>query len=292
VASKAIVDLEAYFERIRYAGPRDASLDALHGITAAHVRQIPFENLDVLLNRPISLQPASIARKLIDERRGGYCFEHNTLLLHVLEALGFQVTPLSARVRVQRPRTDTPARTHMFLRVEVDGSSWLTDAGIGGFSLTRALRLELDTPQKTPHETRRIVSDGAWTGLTQRAPDARLFHQAHFGGAWHDLCDFTLEPMHEIDRVIASWYTSAHPESHFRNRLIVARATADGRVTLANREFGLRGPDGRSESRLLQSPEELLSVLDEYFDLSFPADTRFACAALDWPNTARQKRVP
>ena len=283
MASKAIVDLEAYFERIRYAGPRDASLDALHGITAAHVRQIPFENLDVLLNRPISLQPASIARKMIEERRGGYCFEHNTLLLHVLEALGFQVTPLSARVRVQRPRTDTPARTHMFLRVEVDGSSWLTDVGIGGFSLTRALRLELDTPQQTPHETRRIVSEGAWTGFTQRAPDARLFHQAHFGGAWHDLCDFTLEPMPEIDRVIGSWYTSAHPESHFKNRLIVARATAEGRVTLANREFGQRGADGRSESRLLQSPAELLKVLEEYFDLSFPAETRFQCAALDWP---------
>ena len=283
MASKAIVDLEAYFERIRYAGPRDASLDALHGITAAHVRQIPFENLDVLLNRPISLQLASIARKLIDEQRGGYCFEHNTLLLHVLEALGFRITPLSARVRVQRPRTDTPARTHMFLRVEAEGNSWLTDVGIGGFSLTRALRLELDTPQATPHETRRIVSEGAWTGLAQRAPDARLFHQVHFGGAWHDLCDFTLEPMPEIDRVLGNWYTSAHPESHFKNRLIAARATTDGRVTLSNREFGRRGPDGRSESRLLQSPEELLSVLDEYFELSFPAQTRFNCPALDWP---------
>ncbi|HEU4581894.1 MAG TPA: arylamine N-acetyltransferase [Polyangiaceae bacterium] len=283
MTSKAIVDLEAYFERIRYAGPRDASLDALHGITEAHVRQIPFENLDVLLNRPISLQPASIARKLIDERRGGYCFEHNTLLLHVLEALGFQVTPLSARVRIQRPRTDLPARTHMFLRVELGADSWLTDVGIGGFSLTRALRLELDTPQPTPHDIRRIVSEGAWTGLTQRAPDARLFHQAYFGGAWHDLCDFTLEPMPEIDRVIASWYTSAHPESHFKNRLMVARATADGRLTLANREFGQRGPDGRSESRLLDSPEELLSVLDEHFGLRFPAGTRFQCSALDWP---------
>ena len=283
MASKAIVDIEAYFERIRYAGPRDASLDALHGITAAHVRQIPFENLDVLLGRSISLQPASIARKLIQERRGGYCFEHNTLLMHVLESLGFRVTPLSARVRVQRPRTDQAPRTHMFLRVEVEDCSWLTDVGIGGFSLTGALRLELDTPQTTPHELRRIVSEGAWSGLEQRAPEGRLFHQAHFAGAWHDLCDFTLEPMPEIDRVIGNWYTSAHPESHFKNRLMVARATADGRVTLSNRELGLRSNDGRYESRLLQSPEQLLSVLNQYFDLSFPADTRFACSGLDWP---------
>ena len=283
MASKAIVDLPAYFRRIGYSGPQEPSLAALHGILAHHVRSIPFENLDVLLGRPISLAPERIAQKLIEERRGGYCFEHNTLLLHVLESLGFQVTPLSARVRVQRPRDYQPPRTHMFLRVQVAGESWLADAGIGGLSLTAAIRLELDTMQTTPHEPRRIVQEGAWSGFRERAPDARLFHQAYFAGAWHDVCDFTLEAMPEIDRVLGNWYTSAHPESHFKNRLIAARATTDGRVTLSNREFGRRGPDGRSESRLLQSPAELLSVLAEYFELSFPAETRFNCPALDWP---------
>jgi N-hydroxyarylamine O-acetyltransferase len=283
MASKAIVDIPAYFARIGYTGPREPSLATLHGILAAHVRKIPFENLDVLLGRAISLAPERIAHKLIDERRGGYCFEQNTLLLHVLEALGFTVTALSARVRVQRPRDAQPPRTHMFLRVEVGHESWLADVGVGGLSLTSALRLELDTPQVTPHEPRRIVSEGAWSGLEQRAPDARLFHQAYFADAWHDVCDFTLEAMPEIDRVLGNWYTSTHPESHFRNRLIVARASAEGRVTLANRELGIRRRDGHSEARLLGSPEELLAVLAEHFDLQFPAGTRFQCPALDWP---------
>ena len=96
MAPSSPVDLPSYFRRIGYTGPRTATLEVLNGIMAAHVQSIPFENLDVLLGRPISLAPEDIARKLIAERRGGYCFEHNTLLLHVLEALGFAVVPLSA----------------------------------------------------------------------------------------------------------------------------------------------------------------------------------------------------
>jgi N-hydroxyarylamine O-acetyltransferase len=156
--------------------------------------------------------------------------------------------------------------------------------GLGGFSLTSALRLEPDVSQNTPHEPRRIVRDGDWVGLTQRGPDARLFHQAYFAGAWHDICDFTLEEMPEIDRVLANWYTSAHPASHFRSRLMVARALPDGRATLLNRELTLRRLDGSvAETILLKSPEELLGALARHFDLHFPEATRFTCPALDWP---------
>jgi len=294
VTRSSPVDLPAYFHRIGYAGPRGATLEVLNGIMAAHVRSIPFENLDVLLGRPISLAPADIARKLVDERRGGYCFEHNTLLLHVLAALGFAVVPLSARVRIQQPRDYTPARTHMFLRVELDGESWLADVGVGALSLTAALKLEADTPQSTPHEPRRLVREGAWTGFAQRAPDARLIHQAYFADTWNDVCEFTLEPMPEIDRVLGNWYTSAHPASHFRQRLIAARATAEGRVALVNRELRVRGRDGRAEIRLLETPEELLVVLAESFDLRFEPGTSFACPALDWPahGSAKQKNPP
>jgi N-hydroxyarylamine O-acetyltransferase len=286
VPSKAIIDIPSYFARIGYSGPGDVRLETLNGIVAAHVCSIPFENLDVLLGRPISLEPERIARKLIEQRRGGYCFEQNTLLMHVLSGLGFEVTPISARVRVMRPRDYEAPRTHVFLRVELGGESWLADVGIGGLSMASVLRLEADVTQQTPHEPRRILREGRWSGLTERAPDARLFHQAYFADAWHDVCEFTLEAMPEIDRVIGNWYTSAHPESHFRNRLIVARASAQGRVTLANRELTLRGKDGRGETRLLGSPAELLAALAEHFDLQFPADTRFACVGLDWPARA------
>ncbi len=154
-------------------------------------------------------------------------FEQNGLLLAVLEALGFQAAPISARVRWQRPRDFTPPRTHVFLRVELDGASWLTDVGVGGMSLTAALLLKADVEQTTPHEPRRLIREGA-----------RWFDQARLGDAWHDVCEFTLEEMPAMDRELGNWYTSAHPQSHFKSRLWVARAGQAGeRRTLLNREF-------------------------------------------------------
>src|SRR5260221_833573 len=103
------LDIEAYFRRIEYAGERKPTLSALHDLHLAHATHIPFENLDVMLRRPIRLDLASIESKLVHNRRGGYCFEQNLLIAAVLEQLGFSVTLLAARVRfgAQRilPRT-------------------------------------------------------------------------------------------------------------------------------------------------------------------------------------------
>jgi N-hydroxyarylamine O-acetyltransferase len=151
------IDLDAYFRRINYTGPCEPTLATLNGLIFRHVQTIPFENLDVLLARGISLDVASLERKLIHERRGGYCFEQNGFFLLVLQTLGFDVTPISARVRWQRPREFIPPRTHLFNRVKIDGASWLADVGVGGMSPSCALRLEINTEQTTPHESRRLI---------------------------------------------------------------------------------------------------------------------------------------
>jgi len=269
-------DLDAYFQRIGYGGPRTATRSTLDAIAAAHVGNIPFENLDVLLGLPIALQEEALVQKLVRARRGGYCFEQNGLLLCVLHALGFEVTPLSARVRYQKPRDFTPPRTHVFLRVVLDGHPWAADVGVGGLSLTSAIRLDTEDEQATPHEPRRIVREAG-----------RLFHQVKFGDAWHDVCEFTGEAMPPIDRELGNWFTSAHPQSHFKNRLTVARAGPDGaRLSILNRDFTVRAADGTAKTRTLNTPQALLKVLAEHFGLTFPADTRFACPALDWPGGA------
>lgn len=271
------VDLDAYCARIGYAGPRTPTLLTLNAIVAGHVGSIPFENLDVLLGRPIRLEAADLQRKLVQERRGGYCFEQNGLLLLVLTALGFRVAPISARVRIGRPRDATPPRTHVFLRVELDGVSWLADVGVGGLSLTSALRLDAEGEQATPHEPRRIIRE--------TAPDGpRLYHQVRLGAGWEDVCEFTLEQMPPIDRELANWFTSAHPQSHFKNRLIVARATPDGRLTLDNGELTRRRRDGSSDKRQLATADELLAVLAQEFGLQFPPGTRFGPPGSPWPS--------
>ena len=276
-----VIDLAAYFARIGYTGGTAATRETLDGIVRAHVQTIPFENLDVLLGRPISLAAADLERKLVTERRGGYCFEQNGFLLLVLEALGFAVRPMSARVRYGRPRDYTPARTHLFVRVELDGESWMADVGVGAMSLTSAIRLAEIGEQATPHEPRRIIREGAV-----------LYHQVRFGTEWNDICEFTLEEMPPIDREVANWYTSAHPGSHFKNRLIVARSGASrmeaggaegGRLTLLNRELTVRAVDGSTRTRAIESPDALLAVLQHEFGLEFPRGTRFSCQALDWP---------
>lgn len=257
-------DLDAYFARIGYRGARTPTLDVLHALSAAHTQSIPFENLDVLLGRPIEVETDAIFRKLVVDGRGGYCFEQNGLFLHVLCALGFDAKPLSARVRLQRPRDFVPPRTHMLVRVDLDGESWLADVGVGGASLTSAIRFR-EGEQPTAHESRRLVREGhLW------------FHQIRYGDEWHDVYELTSEEMPLIDRVVANWFTSTHPRSHFRDRLLVARALPEGRrVGLVNRELTLRERDGTSEKRMIHSADELLTVLHERFGLRFPANTRF-----------------
>ena len=273
-------DLDAYFARIHYGGSRAPTLATLHAIARLHVQHIPFENLDVLLGKGIEIEPERVQEKLVYAQRGGYCFEQNTHLMHVLRALGFEVTPLQGRVRIDRARDFTPPSTHVLLRVEVEGQSWLVDAGVGGLSLTSAIQLTYDIEQSTPHEPRRLVREGDWQGEL-RAPGARIFHQAFYAERWNDVCEFTLDPMPEIDRTIGNWYTSTHPASRFRSQVWVARATEKGRLSLLNRAFTTR-EGGRAETRTLGSPDELLEVLRDAFGLSFPNGTHFPCPDLDW----------
>lgn len=264
-----MIDLDAYFRRIGHHGPRDPTIDTLHSICRAHVQTIPFENIDVLLGRPISLEPEAVMQKLVHDRRGGYCFEQNTLLLAVLEQLGFEVKPLSARVRYQRPRHFTPARTHLLARVEIDHESWLADVGVGAMSPTAALRLNTEAEQSTPHEPRRLIRE---RGL--------VFHQVKLAGEWHDVAELTLEEMPVIDRQVGNWFTSASPQSHFRNRLLVARARDEGRVTILNDELSLRGHGGIAEKIRIVSYEHLLELLRRHFGIELPEGTK---VPFEWP---------
>jgi len=266
-----MIDLDAYLTRIGYAGSREPTLTTLNAISAAHVSAIPFENIDVLRGVPIDLEVGALEQKLVFARRGGYCFEQNTLLLEVLSQLGYRVQPISARVRWGRAREFTPARTHLFVRVELE-QSYLADVGVGSMSLTSALRLADYGEQPTPHEPRRILRE-----------NDRLYHQARLGEAWLDVNEFTLEEMPLIDRIVANWYTSTHPQSHFRNRLLVARAAPDGgRVTLADRELTQRGGDGKAYVSRIATHHELLSVLEAQFGITLPPGTVLAWDGLDW----------
>src|SRR5262249_4533777 len=125
-------DLSPYFERIGYTGPHTPTLETLRALHLHHAQAIPFENISPLSGLPVPLDLPSLQRKLLHEGRGGYCFEHNLLLSHVLQTLGFDVTGLGARVLWNAPEGMVRPRSHMVLRVKVGGEFYIADVGFGG----------------------------------------------------------------------------------------------------------------------------------------------------------------
>lgn len=264
-------DLDAYFARIGYTGSRTPSPETLAGILRSQVQTIPFENLDVLLGRPIRTDADSLLRKLVHDRRGGYCFEQNHLLLFALRTLGFTAEPMIARVRWQVPAATATGLTHMLVRVALDGQAWLADAGMGSLSLTAPLALVDGLEQDTPHDRRRL----------QWRHDF-FAQQVFFDGVWQDVSWFRPETAPDIDLAMGNWYSHTHPQAHFRNNLLVARATPEGRQTILNREFTIRRQGGFAEKRRIDSPSDLLAILSDHFDLHFPAATAFPATGLIW----------
>lgn len=254
------LDLDKYFERIGYGGGNAPELETLHALTKAHTTSIPFENIDVLLKNPILLEPEAIFRKMVLEKRGGYCFEHNGLFAAVLAQLGFTVHPLGARVRLLTPdRAITPTRTHLLLEVTINGEKWLTDVGFGGFSMTRALRFQADIIQKSEFDSRRIQKVGnTW------------FHQILRNDQWVDGYEFTDHEMPFIDQVVGNWYTSTNPDCHFTSELLVTQVKADGSLyLLKNNRFTIRKNNAEQSNDLLET--ELMAVLQNDFGIELPA---------------------
>jgi N-hydroxyarylamine O-acetyltransferase len=252
-------ELSAYFARIGYSGPPDATLPILHGIVTGHAAAIPFENLDVLLGRGVRLDIGSILDKLVQRGRGGYCFEQNALLLHVLQALGFDVTGLAARVLWNRPEGDPTARTHMLLRVVLPEGDFLADVGFGGLTLTCPLRLDVGPEQPTPHEPHRLVAAGDEIELHARL-DSR----------WVPLYRFSLLPQLPTDYEMANWFTSTCPNTLFTANLMCARPEPDRRYALLNRNFTVRHRDGRVERHTLADSAKLHEVLTRDFGVKVP----------------------
>lgn len=264
-------DLDAYCERIGYSGPRHADLATLRALHLHHVAAVPFENLDVLLGRRISLDPAVIAEKIILRRRGGYCFEQNTLFRTVLAALGFRVTPLLARVRWQVPADVATPLTHTILRVDLDGGAWLVDVGFGAVGSTGPLDLATAEPQATPHEARRLLPQ----------PDG-LLHQVRHGDTWGDVYRFSLTPPPAVDFEVGNWFSCTHPRAHFTNNLVVTRVRGAERLIIFNREFSVRHADGSATRQDIASPHNLRALLIEHFGLHLSSDARLVIPAAPW----------
>ena len=259
-------NLRAYFERIGFKGearPDRATLEALVG---AHTATIPFENLNPFLGLPVSLSSEALVEKLVRQKRGGYCYEQNGLFSHVLETIGFDFTPLAARVLWMQSDDAVTPRTHKLLLVNLPDGLALADVGFGGAVCTGVLDLVPEVPQPTPHERFRLVEiNGQWR------------QQIEIAGEWRSTYQFDLTPQLSVDDELGNWWTSASPASHFTFSLIAARSPAGRRHALRNFDYSIHVPGGESEKRRLESPEEVCAVLEQDFGIEIPDRALLIC---------------
>jgi N-hydroxyarylamine O-acetyltransferase len=256
-------DLDAYFARIGYAGPRSPTLATLRAIHALQPAKIPFESLDVFLRRPVRLDLASLQAKLVGERRGGYCFELNGLFAGALRALGFSITPLSARVRwMAPPERPEGGRTHTLTRVDLPEGPYLADVGFGGHLLAGPIRLERETEQTTPASTVRLVGNDPYFIL-----QAQLAQKG-----WQDLYSFTLEPALAVDYEVGNWFTSTSPRSRFYADFLAERLTPKSRLSVFNAKVTERHATGETNQRILTSAKEFAAMLNKDLAVTPPID--------------------
>lgn len=254
--------LDNYLARIGVRGAIAPDLSTLAALHAAHVDAIPFESLDPLLRRPIMLDSASLQEKLVGSRRGGYCFEQNLLFKAALEAIGFKVTGLGARVRWNSP-PDSPLgpRVHITLRVDLQEGPYLADVGFGACVMDRPLRLRADAEQRSAMGTYRLEESGGLYSLSGKQPVG-----------WRAMYVFDLTPQLQSDYELGNWYTSTSPLVPFTSMLVMERVSSHRRYRLVNLKLRTETRDGQlMAERSIGSAEQLGQVLDETFNVTPPA---------------------
>ncbi|KAL3906294.1 MAG: hypothetical protein SGPRY_010602 [Prymnesium sp.] len=260
--------LAEYLRRLGIARPARADLSGLSQLMRAHSRLIPFENCDVVLRRKISMARADVARKLVQDGRGGYCFEMNTLLQMALEEMGFEVVPLLCRVRWNKPDdADAPNTTftHMALKVMMEEGIYLADLGFAGINSIEPVRLDTSEPQLLPEGQFRVVKGRPGYDLLQ------LFVK----GEWRPLYTWRDEEAPLVDLELSNWYSCTCPAARFTSSFFVCRVIEDERHHILNDTYVVRkghGIESIVNTTKISNKAHLLELLASVFDLHFPRD--------------------
>jgi len=263
------VNLESYLARIAYTGDRTPNAATLRALMRAHVAAIPFENLDVQLGRAITGDFAAIFAKLVDNRRGGWCFEQNGLLGWALEELGFDVMRAAGGV-MRVAMGDAVLGNHLALLVTLD-RPWLVDAGFGG-SLAEPIPLEPGAHRHAPYDlTLAEGEDGYW----------RYEERAH-GNPFS--FDFRAEPADPARLAAQQARLQTSPDSPFVQNLVVQRRIGDTHLSLRGRVFQVTDSEGVRES-LIEDADALVATLRDRFALEIPE------IAARWPAICERHRV-
>ncbi len=251
------MNIKAYLERINYHGSLAPTAETLRALQVAHLLSVPFENLSIHANQPIVLETETLFTKIVDRRRGGFCYEANGLFGALLRALGFDVRMLSAEV-ANAEGGFGPAFDHMALLVTLD-QRWLVDVGFGD-SFREPLRLDETTEQIQGSHAYRILPDGPYFTMMRRS-DSLPDNQ------WEAQYRFTLQPHEYADYAEMCHYHQTSPLSHFTRGRLCSLATDEGRITLSEMRLITTSPAGGQQERTLTDPAEYAEILRERFGI-------------------------
>ncbi|PRW63341.1 arylamine N-acetyltransferase family protein [Actinopolyspora mortivallis] len=249
------VDVDAYFARIGYEGPRDTSVDTLRRLHRLHLAAISFETVDIGLEIYTPITVSFLQEKFVKRGRGGCCVEHNLLFAAVLEALGFNVRRYLGRVR-RGDSTTVRFRSHATLVVEAEGRHFLADVGFGDEGPL--------FPVPFAHDGRITVGEWTWRLVHEDEDrDVWLLQSLHPDG-WFDVYAFGTETVAPVDMEVSFYYTATNPRSVFTGHITAQRGEDNVRHVLRDHTLRTLHPDGRKEEELLTT-EQVLEQLRERF---------------------------
>ncbi len=249
------MDVDAYLKRINYGGSREVTPETLRALQVAHLKAVPFENLSIHAGEPIVLEEEALFQKIVEQRRGGFCYECNGAFAGLLRALGFEVEMLAAGV-AHREGGFGPVFDHMTLAVTL-AERYLVDVGFGDSFLEPLL---LDSREEQVQGTRsfRLDADDSYLILLRRNDDED----------WEPQYRFTLQPFGFPDYEEMCRFHQTSPESHFTQNLVCSRVTDDGRITLSGMQLiRTSGSQRARDEQMLTSREEYDRILRDQFGI-------------------------
>ncbi len=247
-------DPDKYLQRIKHREDVKLSEAGLRLLHRCQLLTIPFENFDVLLGRPIRLDPGSLCDKLVERPRGGYCFELNGLFLQALEYFGFQTRVLLARVHISG--STVVGRGHQLSLVTINDREWIADVGFGGQNMAEPIPLEIDQVCDLGSQRLRLV----------RTEPYGVMLQSFDGELWQNLYSFDMAYAGPGDIKYGNYYTSTHPDSIFTQDRMASLPTREGRITLHNRTLKIL-KEGTEKFIELADDQTYLEALKLHFGI-------------------------
>ena len=247
------MDISGYLERIGFTDGGSAA-ENLRRLHKGHITHIPFENVDVLNGKALSLKTEALYDKMVTRRRGGYCFEMNGLFRDMLREMGFEA--YSVLARISRGEAGFGGYNHRMTVAYADGKRYACDVGYGGDCFVEPILLEPGLEQTTHGETYRMVEGNR---------QVQYCIQIKRNGTFVDLLGFNDTPTIDEDFVIANFYTNFSPDSGFRKMMMLNLFTETGRYSMFNYLLTIR--DGEKTEKRTVTHEELPEVMRRYFGI-------------------------